>query len=197
MLGREVQRWVGERGGEGQRATTSASHKSRITDGVVVQFRRRLHCVTLVNAWGAGIRQRRMATLELPEGERMVGRSKPAQLRTTELVKAADVSLDSSPMGTALMARKAQRHRDPSSTRQASMASPDGGRDSPGWETNFRRLLCEENSGLRENNSSPHGAALLRKKVDRQHHGKPMPRSGGLQQPAMRPLQLSPGSDQL
>jgi hypothetical protein len=77
------------------------------------------------------------------------------------------------------------------------MASPDGGRDSPGWETNFRRLLCEENSGLRENNSSPHGAALLRKKVDRQHHGKPMPRSGELQQPAMRPLQLSPGSDQL
>ena len=39
----------------------------------------------------------------------MVGRSKPAQLRTTELHKAADVSLDSSPMGTALMARKAQR----------------------------------------------------------------------------------------
>ena len=136
----------------------------------------------------------RMATLEQPEGERMAGRSKPAP---TELDKAADVSSDSSPMGTALMARKAQRHRDPSSPRQASMASPDGGRDSPGWETNFHRLLSEENSGLRENNSSPHGAALLRKKVDRQHHGKPMPRSGELQQPARRPLQLSPGSDQL
>ena len=134
------------------------------------------------------------APSELPEGEMMAGRSKPAPLGMTELGKPSDPSLDSSPMGAALMARKAERLKDPS--QQGSLASPDGGCDSPGWETNFSRIR-EEDSGLRQHNSSPQGAALLRKKIERQHHGERMPRSGELQQPARRPPQLSPASDQL
>ena len=135
------------------------------------------------------------APSELPEGEIMAGRSKPAPLRMAELGKPSDSSRDSSPMGAALMARKAERQKD--SSLQGSMASPDGECDSPGWETNFSRMQ-EEDSGLRQHNSSPQGAALLRKKIERQHHGEPMPRAGELQQPARRPpQQLSAGSDQL
>ena len=133
------------------------------------------------------------APSELPEGEMMAGRSKPAPLGIAELGKPSDPSLDSSPMGAALM------QKDPS--QQGSMASPGGGCDSPGWETNFSRIR-EEESGLRQHNSSPQGAALLRKKIEQQHHGERMPRPGELQhqQPARRMLsvpQLSPASDQL
>lgn len=154
--------------------------------------------LSLLHFFAAQVRSPyRMA--EAPEGEMvpegaMAGRSKPAPLRTTELGKPPDPSMDSSPVGAALMARKAERQKDPSL--QSSMASPDGGCDSPGWQTNFSRIR-EEDSGLRQNNSSPQGSALLRKKIERQHHGEPVPRSGELQQPARRPQQFLPGSDQL
>ena len=97
------------------------------------------------------------APSELPEGEIMAGRSKPAPLRMAELGKPSDSSRDSSPMGAALMARKAERQKD--SSLQGSMASPDGECDSPGWETNFSRMQ-EEDSGLRQNNSSLQASAI-------------------------------------
>ena len=80
----------------------------------------------------------------------MAGRSKPAPLRMTELEEPSDPLLDSSPVGAALMARKAERplesspvgaalmarkaerpllQKDP--PLQGSMARPDGGCDSP------------------------------------------------------------------
>ena len=80
----------------------------------------------------------------------MAGRSKPAPLRMTELEEPSDPLLDSSPVGAALMARKAERPLDSSPVGaalmarkaerpllqkdpplQGSMARPDGGCDSP------------------------------------------------------------------
>ena len=131
---------------------------------------------------------------ETPEAEIMVGRTKPAPVRVAELGEQTDPSLDTSPLGAALMARKAERQND--KTLQGSLPRPDGGCDSPGWETNFSRI--REDSDTRQNNSSPQGTALMRKKMERQQNteGKAMPRSGELERP-QRPPKLSPGADQL
>eukprot|EP00320_Phaeocystis_rex_P021159 CAMPEP_0119061250 /NCGR_PEP_ID=MMETSP1178-20130426/5069_1 /TAXON_ID=33656 /ORGANISM="unid sp, Strain CCMP2000" /LENGTH=145 /DNA_ID=CAMNT_0007042441 /DNA_START=91 /DNA_END=528 /DNA_ORIENTATION=+ len=128
------------------------------------------------------------APSEAPESEILVGRAKPAPIRVAELV---DPSVDSSPLGAALMQRKAERQGDKSL--QGSLPRPDGRCDSPGWETNFSRIREDSDPGAGRN-SSPQGTALLRKKIERQNHteGKPMPRAGELQRP-----QLSPSSELL
>ena len=134
---------------------------------------------------------------EQPAGQMMAGRNKPEPLRMAGLGEPSNQGspINSSPLDAALMARKAERQGEGVGSLLASSPRPDGTCDSPGWQTNFSRI--KEDSDPRNNNSSPQGSALLRKKIERQRHaeGRPTPNSGEseLQQPARRP----PGSDQL
>ena len=120
------------------------------------------------------------------ESEILVGRAKPAPIRLAELGEQSDPAADSSPLGAALMQRKAERQNDKSL--QGSIPRPEGGCDSPGWETNFSRIREDSDPGAGRN-SSPQGSALLRKKIERQNHTE------GEGKPMQRPPQLSPGSE--
>ena len=114
---------------------------------------------------------------EQPAGQMMAGRNKPEPLRMAGLGEPSNQGspINSSPLDAALMARKAERQGEGVGSLLASSPRPDGTCDSPGWQTNFSRI--KEDSDPRNNNSSPQGSALLRKKIERQQHaeGRPTP----------------------
>jgi len=114
------------------------------------------------------------------------GKPKPSPIRI-DLQEQGDSEIhsNSSPLGAALLNRKVERQTHPelqSSALRPTQQVP----DSPGWESRVQQLKGEADP---TQNSSPQGAALLARKMERQKErlDRPMPRSGD----------TSPGSGEL
>ena len=131
---------------------------------------------------------------EFEQQEPAMVRPKPTPIRVADLgSEPADPSIDSSPLGYQLMQRKIERQTNKEV--QGTSARPENARvspacsvgscDSPGWETNFNRIR-EADDPRAASNSSPQGAALLSRKIERQQQqlDKPLPRSGPCSSPS-------------